>query len=237
MFTKSAKFYDAIYHFKDYKAASDKLDKIIKENNPKARTLLDTACGTGKHIEHLRHHYDAEGLDINEELVEIAKERCPNTVFHIADISNFRLNKTYDVITCLFSSIAYVKTPEKLFDTLKYMSQHLNPEGLVIVEPWFSKENFRTGTITANHYDDKDLKISWMYTSEIENDLSILDINYLVGTPEEVTYFKERHEIGLFDDSQYRKAFTDAGLQVIYDSEGLFGRGMYIGINDIVSSD
>ncbi|MBK8553001.1 MAG: hypothetical protein IPL53_18850 [Ignavibacteria bacterium] len=52
-----------------------------------------------------------------------------------------------------------------------------------------------------------------MYTSERENNLSVLDINYLVGTPEEVTHFKERHEIGLFDDSQYRKAFTDADLK------------------------
>lgn len=232
MFTRSAKFYDAIYHFKDYKAASDKLNKIITERNPGARTLLDTACGTGKHIEHLQKYYETEGLDINEELVEIARKRCPQTVFHIADVSNFSLKKKYDVITCLFSSIAYVKTAGKLFSTLNYMTKHLNEGGLVIVEPWFSRENFRTGTITANHYDGNDLKITWMYTSERENDLSILDINYLVGTPEEVTYFKERHEIGLFDDSQYRKAFTESGLEVSYDKEGLFGRGMYIGIKN-----
>lgn len=232
MFTKSAKFYDALYHFKDYKAAAEKLHKLIQEFNPGAKSLLDTACGTGKHIEHLQHHYDTEGLDINEELIEIAKERCPNNIYHIADISNFSLNKKYDVITCLFSSIAYVKTEEKLFSTLRYMSQHINPEGLVIVEPWFSRENFRTGTITANHYDEKDLKITWMYTSEIEHDMSILDIHYMVGSPEEVTYFNERHEIGLFDDSQYRKAFTDAGFEVSFDKEGLFGRGMYIGIKN-----
>ena len=120
MFTKSAKFYDAIYHFKDYKAASEKLNKIIKEYNPEAKTLLDTACGTGKHIEHLRHYYEAEGLDINEELVEIARKRCPDNIFHIADVSNFRLMKKYDVITCLFSSIAYVKTADKFFSTLYY---------------------------------------------------------------------------------------------------------------------
>ncbi|HMS65776.1 MAG TPA: class I SAM-dependent methyltransferase [Ignavibacteria bacterium] len=232
MFIKSAKFYDALYHFKDYKAASEKLHKLIQEYNPSAKSLLDTACGTGKHIEHLQHHYEVEGLDINEELIGIAKERCPDNVYHIADISNFSLNRKFDVITCLFSSIAYVKTEEKLFSSVNYMSRHLNGEGLVIIEPWFSKETFRTGTITANHYDEKDLKITWMYTSEIENEMSVLDIHYLVGTPEEVTFFNERHEIGLFDDSQYRKAFTEAGLEVTFDKEGLFGRGMYIGIKN-----
>lgn len=230
MFTKSAKFYDAIYHFKDYKEASEKLHKLIKNYNSSARTLLDTACGSGKHLEHLEKYYETHGLDINEELLEIAKQRCPRSVFHIADVSGFSIEKKFDVITCLFSSIAYVKTEEKLFSSLRYMNEHLNPGGLVIIEPWFSKENFRTGTITANHYEEPELKITWMYTSEIKNNLSVLDINYLVGTPEEVTYFKEKHEIGLFDDTQYRRAFTDTGLEVYYDSIGLFGRGMYIGV-------
>ena len=232
MYKKSAGFYDALYHFKNYKEASEKLRDIIYRFNPKATTLLDTACGTGKHIEYLNKYFDSEGLDINEDLLNIARQRCPGTVFHLESMIDFDLRKKYDVVTCLFSSIAYVKTEEKLFSTLRYMSQHLNPEGLVIVEPWFSKENFRTGTITANHYDEKELKITWMYTSEIEHDMSILDINYLVGTPEEVTFFNERHEIGLFDDSQYRKAFTEAGLEVSFDKDGLFGRGMYIGIKN-----
>ena len=39
-----------------------------------------------------------------------------------------------------------------------------------------------------------------MYTPKLENDLSVLEINYLVGTPAEVSYFKERHELGLFQN-------------------------------------
>ncbi len=70
MFTKSAKFYDALYHFKDYKKACEKLDSIIKKFKPDAKSLLDTACGTGKHIEHLKDLYYCEGLDLNDELYE-----------------------------------------------------------------------------------------------------------------------------------------------------------------------
>ena len=69
-------------------------------------------------------------------------------------------------------------------------------------------------------------------TSLREGDLSVLDINYLVGTPEETIFFKEKHELGLFDDSDYRRAFEVAGLTTEYDKEGLFGRGMYIGIKN-----
>ncbi|MDQ3019867.1 MAG: class I SAM-dependent methyltransferase [Bacteroidota bacterium] len=232
MFTKSAKFYDALYHFKDYRSASEKLSSIISNYNPDAKTLLDTACGTGKHIEHLKNLYHAEGLDLSEELLTIANKRCPENIFHNADMTDFQLNKKYDVVTCLFSSIAYVKTLDNLYKAVENMSAHLNPNGILIIEPWFSKKTFWKNKVTVNHFDEEGLKITWMYRSQLEDELSILEINYLVGTPEEVTYFKERHELGLFDDKQYKEAFENAGLKVIYDKEGLFGRGMYIGIKN-----
>ncbi len=233
MFTKSAKFYDAIYHFKDYTLAAGKLDAFIKKFCPGARTLLDTACGTGKHIEHLRSKYECEGLDLNADLLAIAKDRCPGIRFIQADMSDFDAGKKYDVVTCLFSSIAYVKTKENLHKAINCMSSHLNPGGLLIIEPWFSRENFWTDRVTANHYDTPELKITWMYTSKLEDGLSILDIHYLAGTQEEVVHFTERHELGLFDDAEYLQAFKDAGLNVHYDKEGLFGRGMYIGVKSL----
>lgn len=230
MYTKSARFYDALYHFKDYGKAADKLYAIIKKHNPNAKTILDTACGTGKHIEKLNKYLEAEGLDISSELLEIAKQRCPLNKFHKADIINFDLKKKYDVVTCLFSSIAYVKTSENLYKAIECMTNHLSENGILIIEPWYSKETFWTDTITANHFDEKDLKITWMYNSIREKDMSILNINYLVGTPQEVTYFTERHELGLFDDAQYRESMERCGLKVEFEKEGLFGRGMYTGI-------
>lgn len=230
MFTKSSKFYDAIYHFIDYKSGSEKLHKIISKYKPGAKTLLDIACGTARHIEYLNKYYYCEGLDINSELLKIARKRCPGNFFHYADMTKFKLRKKFDVVACLFSSIAYVKTEKKLFSAAARMSEHTKQNGLVIIEPWFNKKNFWVDYITANYFDEKDLKITRMNTSTIRNGISVLDFHYMVGTPKKVTYFSERHEIGLFDKKQYTRAMEAAGLKVYYDDKGLFGRGMYIGI-------
>lgn len=234
MYKKSAKFYDALYHFRDYKKASERLSEIINKYNPQAKSLLDIACGTGKHIEHIKNFINPEGLDLNEELLEIAKERCPEIKFHLFDMTDFQLNKKYDVVTCLFSSVAYARTIQNLKKAVSAMSEHLNPGGLLIIEPWFSKEKFWLDRVTANHYDEKDLKITWMYTSKLEGDCALLDINYLVGTPEEVSYFKEKHVIGLFSDTEYRASMEESGISVNYDPDSLFGKGVgngiYIGI-------
>ncbi len=230
MYNKSSKFYDALYHFRDYKAASEKLSKTIANHNNSAKTILDTACGTGKHIEYMNKYFNVEGLDISLELLEIAKARCPGNIFHQESMIDFDLKKKYDVVTCLFGSIAYVKILSNLYTAIDTMSKHLNPNGLLIIEPWFSKESFWIDRVTSNHYDEKDLKITWMYASKTMNDYAVLDINYLVGTNEEISYFKERHELGLFSDYEYRDAMEKAGLKVRHETEGLFGKGIGNGL-------
>lgn len=227
MYIKSAKFYDAIYHFKDYKSECDKLHELIQKNDPASKTLLDIACGSGKHIEYLMGRYDVEGLDINSDLLKIAEQRCPGVKFHKGDMVKFDLGNTYDVITCLFSSISCVKTYDNLLKSVECMTRHLKPGGIIFAEAWFSPGNYRKGEITANFVDDPDLKIAWMYTSEAEGTLSFFKMNYMVGTREGVTHFSEVHEMGLFTHEEYIQAFENAGLSVTYDSHGLCGRGMY----------
>lgn len=231
MFEKSARYYDLLYGFKDYADAARQVHQLIDRHHPGARRLLDVGCGTGRHLEHLREWYDVEGLDLNPELLEIARRRCPNVAFHLADMTDFEIEARFDVITCLFSSIAYVRTVDRLNAALAAMGRHLLPGGLIVIEPFFHPERYWTGTITANFVDEPETKIAWMYTSPPPEDgLAVLDIHYLVGTPAGVDHFTERHEFGLFTDAEYRAAIEDVGLKVAHDPEGPFGRGLYLGV-------
>jgi SAM-dependent methyltransferase len=229
MFTKSAGFYDALYRFKDYRKAVQLLHQLIQENRPGALNMLDVACGTGKHIEYLRDHYVVEGLDINPELLTIARERCPGIRFHEADMTRFDLGEKFDVVACLFSSIGYVQTKEKLRESIKAMAMHLQPGGLLIIEPWIFPEKYWKGKLISNFADLDDLKISWMYIQAMEGLTSVFDIHYMVGTTEEISHFSEQHIMGLWTDEEYREAFTGAGLSVYYEANGFFGRGVYYG--------
>src|SRR5690242_12139387 len=125
MFTKSAAFYDAIYSFKDYSAEAVQVAAVIEQNKrSQGKTLLDVGCGTGQHLQYLGENYQVEGLDLDGELLKIARGRCPDVPFHQADMVDFDLGKQFDVVTCLFSSIGYAKTVERLDSAIAHIAHH-----------------------------------------------------------------------------------------------------------------
>jgi SAM-dependent methyltransferase len=228
MFTKSAAFYDAVYSFKNYEAEAERLHALIQERTP-ASTLLDVACGTGQHLQYLSQWYAAEGVDLDPELLDIARQRLPDVRFHQADMTDFDLGRQFGAVVSLFSAIGYVKTVERLDRAVACMAKHIAPGGVLVIEPWFTPEHYTAGRPSAVHVDKPGLKITRMNVSAVEGTVSVLDFHYLVATPEGVSHFVEHHELGMFTDQQYRQAFEATGLLVEHDPEGLMGRGLYIG--------
>ncbi len=230
MFLKSQRFYDAIYAWKDYAGESQRLHTLIGQHKRSAgTTLLDVACGTGGHLTHLRHHYAAEGLDLDPEMLAIAHQKHPELRFHHGDMVDFDLGRQFDVVLCLFSAIGEVKTIDRLRRAVRTMTRHLRPGGVLFVEPWLTPESIQPGHLGARFVDQPDLRIARMNLVAVEDRLSLLDFHYLVGTPTRIDYFTERHELGLFTLAEYEEAMRAAGLDALLDREGLMGRGLFIG--------
>lgn len=233
MFTKSAEYYDALYAVvgKDYAQEAERLHKFIQIHKLAAgNTLLDVGCGTGAHLPYLRPFYLLEGLDLDAEILAVAQQKFPDLAFHQGDMVDFKVGRAFAVVTCLFSSIGYVKTLPRLQQAIQNLAAHTLPGGVVIIEPWFSPGVLRPGFLHALLVDQPELKVARISRNEIEGNVSILNFHYLIATPAGVEYTTERHELGLFTHEEYVAAFAASGLTVVHDREGLDGRGLYIGI-------
>ena len=221
--------YDAIYSYKDYAADGARLTELIRERNPAARTLLDVACGTGKHLEVLQREFEVEGLDLDADLLAIAHARLGTVPLHRGDMRSFDLGRRFDAVTCLFSAIGHTTDTDELDAAIGAMARHLEPEGVLVVEPWLEPDVWIAGRLHLLTVDEPELKLARITVPEKHGITSVMNFHYLVATPDGVETHVERLEHGLFTRTEYRAAFERVGLAVEHDEDGLTGRGLWIG--------
>ena len=123
-----------------------------------------------------------------------------------------------------------MKTEDRLRQTIANFVRHLRPGGVAIVEPWFTREAYHAGTAHMTTYDGEEVKIARLNVSEVEGDVSIMDMHYLVAEAGRgVAHFVDRHELGLFATERSLAIMREAGLEAEYLEEGLMvGRGVYV---------
>lgn len=230
MFTKSQQYYDAVYGFKNYEAEANKLCAHIDAHRRRSvRALLDVACGTGAHLPFLRDRFSIEGLDLDPGMIEVARERNPGIPFFVADMVSFDLQRQFDIVVCLFSAVAYAYPRERLHQAIASMAHHVAPGGLLIVEPFFTPDDWKPGGhVSGTFVNEPQLKIARIAVPERHGSLARFDFQYLVGTPGGVEHFSERHELGLYTRDEYREGFETLGLTVCYEEDWPTRRGLFI---------
>jgi len=231
VYTRTQRYYDAVYSWKNYAAEAAKILEIIDAHFPEgAGALLDVACGTGAHLELLRGHLPVEGIDLDPAMVALARARNPGVTIEVGDMLDFDLGRKFAVVICMFSSIGYLAGEVPLRAAILNFAHHLRPGGLLLVEPWLDPD-----TYTARALPDlftvelDDLKIARMSRVERYGDRTSIRFDYLVGSGDGVEHIAEEHLTWLFTRRQYEDAFRSARLAVRYDPEGVDGRGLYIG--------
>jgi len=178
--------------------------------------------------EYISRIFRVDGIDIQPEFAAIAAERVPAGRFSVADMRDFDLGLRHDVVLCLFSSIGYLTRAEQVVAALDCFKRHLNPGGAVIVEPWFSPEQWKVGMVHMLTVDQPELKICRMSTSARKGRLSQVRFHYLIGRPGGVEHVTEDHELALCSPEEMLECFGQAGLAAEHDPEGIFGRGLYV---------
>ncbi|MDN6859187.1 class I SAM-dependent methyltransferase [Pseudomonas sp. CAN2814] len=120
LYTDLSSYYDLMCADIDYPAQSHCVRRLHQLfGNPPAdrqdKRHLDLACGTGPHVRHfLDAGYRSAGLDINQPMLDIASQRCPEARFSCQDMADFQVDEPQDLITCFLYSIHYNADRESL---------------------------------------------------------------------------------------------------------------------------
>ena len=230
MFSESAEFYDLIYStFKDYAAEVEQITGLLRRLNPQCQTVLDVACGTGEHARLLAAEgFSVDGVDLDPTFVHIAKQKHPAGQFSAADMSDFHLSRRYDAVLCLFSSIGYLKTLDRVSRALACFREHLAPGGIIVIEPWRAPGTLDPELVLRHAGEADGVRVSRVSRTEVEGRLSRLLFDYEITDATGTRRASEIHELGLFTTAEMMQTFQDAGLEVEHDPKGLTDRGLYV---------
>jgi len=130
---KLVKYYDDLYHIKDYH-----IESIFIENNSKLNKVLDVGCGTGTHLKNLfkdgRIFY---GIDISKEMIELANNKFHNysiCYFKNCSIDKFTETNNFDTIISMFNIVNHILDRKDLESYFKSISELLSDDGTFIFD-------------------------------------------------------------------------------------------------------
>jgi predicted TPR repeat methyltransferase len=127
-----AQFYDGVQG--DRVDHARYLESLIDKHHPRAKSLLELACGTGSVLEQLKPRYRITGIDISDEMLECAAQKLPEERLLYGDMRRFDLGETYDVVLCVFDSINHLLRFAEWEMVFERACAHVDDGGLFIFD-------------------------------------------------------------------------------------------------------
>ena len=107
--------------------------------------------------------------------------------FYVADMTNFNLGRKFNMVTCFFDSVNFLKDKNQINKMFDCVYKHLEPNGYFIFDI-FSKELFKEYEGNEKIEDYETFKIKWTtkktsstslkHTIEISEDNDVFTENY-----------------------------------------------------------
>ncbi|MFI7114917.1 class I SAM-dependent methyltransferase [Amycolatopsis sp. NPDC049868] len=123
--------YDALT--RDSTAAAACQHLIDQHGNSASNSVLDLGCGTARDLAQLATTHRCVGVDLQPALIEHARQRYPDLDLHVGDLRTVRVHGTFDTITCLGNTLAYLHHNDDIQAAFTTFATHARPGTLLII--------------------------------------------------------------------------------------------------------
>jgi len=130
-------YYHILYKNRNFDEAKNFVNKLVEHLNPtEGSTILDLACGSGRHSRHLAAlGFQVTGVDLSpKSIVEASQYESENLEFYVLDMrDSFRI-RYYNYIFNIFTSFGYFDTKNEHIKTLKSIKKGLKTDGIFVLD-------------------------------------------------------------------------------------------------------
>jgi SAM-dependent methyltransferase len=131
-------YYHMLYSNRDNREAHYFIDNLCKllELKPETDTIIDLACGKGRHSIYLNSiGFDVTGIDLSEHSIADAKKHSNARLrFEVQDLRTLAAVDQFSIALNLFTSFGYFQSIEEDVQVIKNINNVLLPEGKCIID-------------------------------------------------------------------------------------------------------
>jgi ubiquinone/menaquinone biosynthesis C-methylase UbiE len=218
-FKDLAKYYDLIYKDKDYEKEVTFLEDIF-EHAHKPKKILEIGCGTGNYTKILLERgYDMTAIDISENMLETAKEKC-NCKFIKGNIRDISINDKFDACIAMFAVMSYITENSDIVKALNNIHSHLKKNGLFIFDVWNGLAVLRLLPELRIKFAENDkVKLLRIADPNLKSFDHICEVNYklLVLNKENCTFneINEKHVVRFYFPQEIKHFLEATGFEVL----------------------
>ena len=208
-----AKYYDTFYQKKDYQKEVNFLKHFISINDK----IIDIGCGTAIHASLLEQdNYQIDGLDLNIEMLNIARTRLKGNLYH-QNILNIDLNNQYNIIISMFAVINHLKDMNELTKALSNFSKILLPDGKIIID----LHNPQSSGTKTDSYNNIIRTMTWNY--DVSSHIAKSEITFIIDNQ----IYQDSHIFRIFTIDEVISCLNNLDLEVsnIYENYNLEKNG------------
>lgn len=133
----------------DYDERADYLLSLFQKYGHSPRTLLDLACGSGSLMQALNvRTVETIGVDLSEEMLSIAAEKCPDSLLLCQDMRALDLYDVVDGAVCTLDSLNHLLKTADIAAVLARLRLFIAPGGLLIFDV---NTPFKHRCVLGNH--------------------------------------------------------------------------------------
>jgi SAM-dependent methyltransferase len=200
-------YYHILYKNRNEEEAQVFMDNVTHYlNMPENGTILDLACGKGRHSIYLNKlGYQVTGVDLSENSIAVANESSNESLRFKTHDMREPMNETYDAVFNLFTSFGYFDTYEDNIKTLKAIKDSINEYGFGVID--FFNADFIIENLVAEETKEID-GITFNIKRFVENKKIIKEIRF--EDKGETYNFTEK--VSAFTLSDFESMMEEAGI-------------------------
>lgn len=227
-----AKFYDLLYKDKDYQKEAKYIDSLILKYSTKQKSdlsVLDLACGTGRHLFELSSlgYQSLSGSDISSAMIEVAVEQAKSVnkdiQFHNYSFQESdQITGRFDVVLSMFSAVNYLTDFKDQEKTFRNIHSLLNDKGLFIFDYWngyaVTRDYSPVKVLRKKHQQAEIVRISTTELDLIRQGTTVKFNCMYLEDDKKISEFEEVHHLHYYYFSEMHNLLSTAGFKVLHQS-------------------